>query len=162
MGSHGRRRPQRPAPRWPSGKTPTTSQVLPESVDIAAAAGRQIEGFLDVSHFAFVHKESFGEPDNPVVPDYVVTKTKSGFIADYISSVSNYAHGFKHLGPADFMWHRRFETFLPFTAKLTVIFPGGGKLHIMNAASPVSARKTRLFVPICRNFDKEARRCNKR
>jgi phenylpropionate dioxygenase-like ring-hydroxylating dioxygenase large terminal subunit len=24
----------------------------------------------------------------------------------------------------------------------------------MNAASPVSARKTRLFAPICRNFDK--------
>jgi hypothetical protein len=26
----------------------------------------------------------------------------------------------------------------------------------MNAASPVSARKTRLFVPICRNFDRES------
>jgi phenylpropionate dioxygenase-like ring-hydroxylating dioxygenase large terminal subunit len=33
-----------------------------DSVDINAAAGRQVEGFLDVSHFAFVHKESFGEP----------------------------------------------------------------------------------------------------
>ena len=29
-------------------------------------------------------------------------------------------------------------------------------LHILNAASPISARKTRLFVPICRNFDKDA------
>ncbi|MGC9943993.1 MAG: aromatic ring-hydroxylating dioxygenase subunit alpha, partial [Verrucomicrobiota bacterium] len=28
--------------------------------------------------------------------------------------------------------------------------------HILNAASPVSARQTRVFVPICRNFDKEA------
>jgi hypothetical protein len=26
----------------------------------------------------------------------------------------------------------------------------------MNAASSVSSRKTRLFVPICRNFDKDA------
>jgi len=135
---------------------PDYLQVLPDSVDIKAAAGRQMEGFLDVSHFAFVHKASFGEPDNPVVPDYKVTKTEQGFVADYISSVSNYAHGYKHLGPADFAWHRRFETFLPFTAKLTVTFPGGGLLHIMNAASPMSARKTRLFVPICRNFDKDA------
>jgi Vanillate O-demethylase oxygenase C-terminal domain len=39
---------------------------------------------------------------------------------------------------------------------LTVGFPGGGLLHILNAASPVSARKTRLFVPLCRNFDKDA------
>jgi phenylpropionate dioxygenase-like ring-hydroxylating dioxygenase large terminal subunit len=115
-----------------------------------------VEGFLDVSHFAFVHKESFGEPDNPVVPDYKVTRTTRGFIADYISTVSNYAHGFKHLAPPDFQWRRRFEVFLPFTAKLTVTFPGGGKLHILNAASPISARKTRLFVPLCRNFDKDA------
>ena len=96
------------------------------------------------------------EPDNPVVPDYKVTTTPRGFVADYISTVSNYSHAYKHLNPPGFQWHRRFEVFRPFTAKLTVEFPGGGLLHIMNAASPVSARKTRLFVPICRNFDKDS------
>jgi hypothetical protein len=40
---------------------------------------------------------------------------------------------------------------------LTVTLPGGGLLHILNAASPVSACKIRLLVPICRNFDKDAR-----
>src|SRR3984885_11333424 len=54
---------------------PAYMRVLPDSVAIEAAAGRQVEGFLDVSHFAFVHPDSFGEPDNPVVPDYRVTKT---------------------------------------------------------------------------------------
>lgn len=146
----------RPLPRMDEWYDPDYLQVRLESVDINAAAGRQIEGFLDVSHFAFIHKESFGEPDNPVVPDYKVSKTEHGFVADYISTVSNYAHGYKHLAPADFQWHRRFETFLPFTAKLTVTFPGDGKLQILNAASPVSARKTRLFVPLCRNFDKDS------
>jgi vanillate O-demethylase monooxygenase subunit len=123
---------------------------------IAAAAGRQVEGFLDVSHFAFVHTETFGEADNPVVPDYPVTETASGFIADYVSTVSNYSHDYKHLNPPGFLWRRRFEVYLPFIAKLTVFFPEGGQLHILNAASPISARKTRLFVPICRNFDKDA------
>ena len=131
-------------------------QVLPDSVSIEASAGRQVEGFLDVSHFAFVHTSTFGEPDNPAVPDYPVTKTSAGFVADYVSTVSNYSHGFKHLNPAGFLWRRRFEVFFPFTAKLTVFFPKGGQLHILNAASPVSARKTKLFVPICRNFDKDA------
>jgi len=131
-------------------------QVLPNSVTIHAAAGRQVEGFLDVSHFAFIHSESFGEPDNPVVPDYHVTKTTNGFVADYISTVSNYSHEYKHLNPPGFFWRRRFEVFLPFTAKLTVFFPNDGQLHILNAASPVSARKTQLFVPICRNFDRDA------
>ncbi|AEU34378.1 aromatic ring-hydroxylating oxygenase subunit alpha [Granulicella mallensis] len=135
---------------------PAYLTVLPNSVPIKAAAGRQIEGFLDVSHFAFIHTESFGEADNTVVPDYPITKTPAGFVADYISTVSNYSHGYKHLNPPDFLWRRRFEVYYPFTAKLTVFFPNDGQLHIMNAASPVSARQTQLFVPICRNFDKDA------
>jgi phenylpropionate dioxygenase-like ring-hydroxylating dioxygenase large terminal subunit len=135
---------------------PEYLQVLPPSLPMNAAAGRQIEGFLDVSHFSFVHTASFGEADNPEVPDYPVTKTATGFVADYVSTVSNYSHLYKHLNPQGFQWHRRFEVYYPFTAKLTVFFPEGGQLHILNAVCPVSARKLRLFVPICRNFDKDA------
>jgi len=135
---------------------PAYLQVLPDSVALEASAGRQVEGFLDVSHFAFVHTSTFGEPDNPVVPTYPVETTPGGFIADYISTVSNYSHGFKHLNPPGFLWRRRFEVWLPFTAKLTVFFPGEDRLCILNAASPISARKTRVFVPICRNFDHDA------
>lgn len=134
---------------------PDYIQVIPDSVELNAAAGRQIEGFLDVSHFAFIHAASFGERSNPEVPDYPVERLPHGFRADYISPVSNYPHSMKHLNPPGFLWRRLFEVWLPFTAKLSVFFPNG-QLHILNAACPVSARKTRLFVPICRNFDKDA------
>jgi phenylpropionate dioxygenase-like ring-hydroxylating dioxygenase large terminal subunit len=144
-----------PLPEMAEWDDPDYIQILPDAVDLEAAAGRQVEGFLDVSHFAFVHVKSFGESHNPEVPDYPVELTPTGFRADYISTVSNYAHGMKHLAPPDFKWRRLFELFLPFTAKLSVTFPNG-MLHILNAASPVSARKTRVFVPICRNFDKDA------
>lgn len=143
-------------PIFPEWNDPDYIQVLPDSVAMNAAAGRQVEGFLDVSHFSFVHVQSFGEPDNTEVPDYAVTRTSRGHIADYHSTVSNYSHLYKHLNPPGFLWRRLFEVFLPFVAKLTVFFPEDGQLHILNAASPVSARKTRLFVPICRNFDKSA------
>jgi phenylpropionate dioxygenase-like ring-hydroxylating dioxygenase large terminal subunit len=146
----------RPLPEMREWEDTDYLPVLPDSVNINATAGRQVEGFIDVSHFAFIHAASFGEPDNPVVPDYLITKTVTGFVADYISTVSNYSHESKRLSPPGFLWRRRFEVFWPFIAKLTVFFPGEGQLHIMNAASPVSARKTRLFVPICRNFDKDA------
>ena len=132
-------------------------QILPDSVAMNASAGRQMEGFLDVAHFAFVHRETFGDANNPVVPDYAVTSTSNGFVADYLSTVSNYSREYSHLNPPGFRWRRRFEVFFPFTAKLTVFFPERGRLHILNAASPVSARKMRLFnVPICRNFDRDA------
>ncbi|STS96561.1 Flavodoxin reductases (ferredoxin-NADPH reductases) family 1 [Klebsiella pneumoniae] len=42
---------------------------------------------------------------------------------------------------------------LPFTATLTIHFPADARLVIMNAASPVSSRVTRMFAPIARNFD---------
>ncbi len=143
-------------PEFDSWDDPSYLQVLPNSVELDASAGRQIEGFLDVSHFAFIHVETFGERQNPEVPDYPVEQTPAGFRADYISTVSNYPTHLKHLNPPGFKWRRLFEMFLPFTAKLTVFFPNDGQLHILNAASPVSSRKTRVFVPICRNFDKDA------
>ena len=90
------------------------------------------------------------------MPSYPVELTPVGFRADYISAVSNYPVKLKHLNPPGFQWRRLFETWLPFTAKLTVFFPNEGRLHILNAASPMSARKTRVFSPICRNFDREA------
>lgn len=145
-----------PFPEMKEWDDPDYLQVLPDSVFMKAAAGRQVEGFLDVSHFAFVHTGSFGESNNPEVPNYPVRETEGGFIADYVSTVSNYPHGLKHLNPPGFQWRRLFQAWLPFTAKLTVFFPDNGQLHILNAASPVSARRTRLFVPICRNFDKDA------
>ena len=147
---------ERPFPEFDAWDDPDYLQVLPDSVELKAAAGRQLEGFLDVSHFAFVHIKSFGERNNPEVPAYPVRLTPAGFCADYVSTVSNYPTHLKHLNPPDFQWLRRFETWLPFTAKLTVFFPENGQLHILNAASPVSARQTRVFVPICRNFDRDA------
>jgi len=146
----------RPLPEFAEWNDPSYLQVLPNSVELNASAGRQMEGFLDVSHFAFVHVKTFGEVANPEVPNYLVEPTPTGFRADYISTVSNYPVHLKHLNQPGFKWRRLFETWLPFTAKLTVFFPNEGRLHILNAASPVSARKTRVFVPICRNFDRDA------
>ncbi|XGV97607.1 MAG: Rieske 2Fe-2S domain-containing protein [Leptolyngbya sp. BL-A-14] len=130
-------------------------QILPDAVNLNATAGRQMEGFLDVAHFAWVHTKTFGDRNNPIVPPYDVTKTPTGLRAEYLSTVSNFPKGMQDLAPVDFKWLRVFEVFLPFTARLTVHFPNNGRLCILNATSPVSARQTRLFCPICRNFDQD-------
>lgn len=141
-------------PPMPSWTDPAYQPILPPPVDIAGSAGRQVEGFVDVAHFAFVHHEAFADRDNPVVPAYNTEVTDFGLRSDYWSTVSNYPKSLQHLAPPGFQWLRSFEVHPPFTAQLTVHFPEEGRLHILNAASPVSARKTRLFVPIARNFDR--------
>jgi phenylpropionate dioxygenase-like ring-hydroxylating dioxygenase large terminal subunit len=147
---------QYPLPDLQEWDDPDYQQILPDAVDLNAASGRQVEGFLDVAHFAWVHTNTFGDLNNPVVPRYEVDKTPNGIRAEYLSTVSNFPKAMQDLAPPDFQWLRIFEVFFPFTARLTVHFPGEGRLCILNAASPVSARKTRVFVPLCRNFDKDA------
>ncbi|HEV2633861.1 MAG TPA: aromatic ring-hydroxylating dioxygenase subunit alpha [Actinocrinis sp.] len=139
-------------PAMPHWDDPDFQQITCPSFDVAAFAGRQLEGFLDVAHFGFVHRATFGDPQDTAVPEYTPVASKYGFSVDYWSTVGNYPHGGK-TGEPDFLWLRRFDAHLPFTATLVVHFPGEGRLCIMNAASPMSARKTRVFVPIGRNFD---------
>jgi vanillate O-demethylase monooxygenase subunit len=139
-----------PFPAW--GRSDVQSILLPH-VDIAAAPGRQIEGFIDVAHFAWVHRETFADADNAVVPLFETRTTDYGFQSEYWSSVSNYAKGQRHREPPGFRWLRLFDVYPPFAAMLTIHFPDEGRLWILNLASPVSARQTRLFVPWARNFD---------
>jgi vanillate O-demethylase monooxygenase subunit len=122
-------------------------------IDIFGFAGRQIEGFLDVAHFAFVHTATFGDANNAEVPVYTTRRTPYGFEAEYWSTVGNYPIGRDQCGVPGFRWLRHFRCHLPFTATLEIHFPGADRLSIMNAASPVSAKVTRMFSPMARNFD---------
>ncbi|MCL6442230.1 MAG: Rieske 2Fe-2S domain-containing protein [Alicyclobacillus sp.] len=133
---------------------PDFQAILPPIIDIAGSAGRQMEGFLDVAHFAWVHHDSFGDRSNPFVPNYKVETTDYGLHVEYRSTVSNYPKSLQHLAPQDFQWLRVFDVYPPFAAKLTVHFPNNGRLVILNAPCPMSARMTRLFSPLARNFGK--------
>ncbi|MET1250252.1 aromatic ring-hydroxylating dioxygenase subunit alpha [Sporolactobacillus sp. STCC-11] len=124
-------------------------------VDINGSAGRQVEGFLDVAHFAWVHTDTFADRNNAFVPSYKVTRTDDGLHTDYLSSVSNYPKGVEDPSPADFKWLREYDIYPPLAARLVVHFPDDKLLWILNAVCPISARKTRLFCPISQNFDKD-------
>lgn len=127
--------------------------ILPPFVDIAGSSGRQLEGFIDVAHFAWVHHQTFADRENPMVPTYSAERTPYGLHAEYVSDVSNYPHGMQHLAPKGFLWKRIFDVYPPFSATLSIEFPHEGLLKILNACCPVSHNKTRLFVPLTRNFD---------
>ncbi len=139
-------------PHWDE---PDFQQIVCPWMDIFGFAGRQMEGFLDVAHFAFVHTDTFGDANNAEVPAYKTRVTDTGFEAEYWSTVGNYPIGVEGRGVPGFRWLRHFRCHLPFVATLEIHFPGTDRLSIMNAASPVSAKVTRLFAPMARNFDKD-------
>jgi vanillate O-demethylase monooxygenase subunit len=140
-------------PDMPHWDEPGFQQINCPWIDIFGFAGRQMEGFLDVAHFAFVHTATFGDANNAEVPAYKTKTTPYGFEAEYWSTVGNYPIGLEQRGVPGFRWLRHFRCHLPFTATLEIHFPGADRLVIMNAASPVSAKVTRMFSPMARNFD---------
>jgi vanillate O-demethylase monooxygenase subunit len=142
-------------PEFEAWEDPGYQQIVCPTIDIAGSSGRQIEGFIDVAHFAWAHTGTFGDRNNPLVPDYTVEETVRGCRVEYLSHVSNFGPEQRDRAPADFLWRRSFEVYAPFAARLIVHFPDERKLWILNAASPVSARKTRLFCPLARNFDQD-------
>ena len=140
-------------PVMPHWEDDNFQQIVCPPFEVEAFAGRQVEGFLDVAHFAWIHTQTFADPNKAEVPAYMPVETDKGFTVDYRSNIGNYPIGVNGRARADFEWLRHFELHLPFTATLTIHFPDDARLVIMNAASPVSARKSRLFAPIARNFD---------
>jgi vanillate O-demethylase monooxygenase subunit len=140
-------------PPFPEWTDPRFQPILCPPLSMRAAPGRQVEGFIDVAHFAWIHHEAFADRDNSVVPLYKTRITEYGIQSEYVSNVSNFPKTLKHLEPEGFLWRRVFDIHPPFIAFLTIDFPNDGVLKIMNIASPVSARETTLFVPLARNFD---------
>lgn len=131
-----------PCPHWDDEGF---QQINCPTFDLDTFAGRQVEGFLDVGHFAFVHEATFADPENTVVPDYTPVPTEDGFEVDYYSTVANYLPGAEKSAPDDYLWLRRYRLHLPFVASLVIPMPDGGRIAFLNAATPMSARRTRLF-----------------
>ncbi len=78
---------------------PDHQAILPPFVDIAGSSGRQLEGFIDVAHFAWVHQGSFADPENQVCTQiHDRTYRLRPAYRKYVSSVSNYRHGMQDLG----------------------------------------------------------------
>jgi phenylpropionate dioxygenase-like ring-hydroxylating dioxygenase large terminal subunit len=147
--------PAAPLPDLPEWDDPSYQRAMPEPLDLKATAGRQLEGFLDVAHFAWIHDKTFGNRNNPVVPTYEVEKNATGLEARYRSTVGDYLRQDGNSSAPDEGVLRVFKVYLPFSARLTVHMSDGARLVILDSASPVSSRHTRLFPPLLRNYDKE-------
>ncbi|HEY4300185.1 MAG TPA: Rieske 2Fe-2S domain-containing protein [Candidatus Didemnitutus sp.] len=137
-------------PPFPEFDDEAFQNIALPPLDWAASAGRQLESFCDVAHFAFVHENTFAVRD-PVVPRYEARATPEGVFAEFVSQAGNVSDP----AAAAQTWRRVYQIHLPFTAHLVVHFPSGGRLAMLNASCPVSARRTRVFPIVARDFERD-------
>jgi nitrite reductase/ring-hydroxylating ferredoxin subunit len=133
----------------PERESESQRLVVAPPVNVNASAGRQVEGFMDISHLPFVHRATFNDCTAEIMPAYKVEPFDGGFNFEYSSSLGNYPIG--HSSPKDFIWRRAYRIHTPFIAVLDIYFPDG-LLTIFNCASPVGEDQCVWFYPI--RFDK--------
>jgi phenylpropionate dioxygenase-like ring-hydroxylating dioxygenase large terminal subunit len=149
------RQPIEGLPEWPEGEDPSSRRFHLPSQEWRTSAARQIENFLDVSHFSFVHLGTFGNPERAQMEDFDVQVTPRGLHYDIPYLAANPDHS--RLGDTPTIQRlMTYDLTLPFAGELTVGYPekGEGARHsIFNCAQPISAKCMRVYMSFSRNFD---------
>ncbi|MGJ3241480.1 MAG: Rieske 2Fe-2S domain-containing protein [Opitutales bacterium] len=146
-----------PLPDWPQAEDGADGwrrlRLDPQEWD--ASAPRQLENFLDVAHFSWIHTGTFGNREQPEVAPYEVKKTAYGCHVEYPYLAANPDHA-KLDGaesPGTIQRHMIYDLHLPLACRLLIEY-GGDKLHgIFDIAVPVHRDRVRIFFFISRNFD---------
>jgi phenylpropionate dioxygenase-like ring-hydroxylating dioxygenase large terminal subunit len=141
-----------PVPEWPDLAL-TGRQTIEVPVSLwRAAAPRQVENFNDVAHLSWVHTGTFGNRDAPQIHEYDVVERP-----DALEFRLSYPHVDRDtfLKPGGVVTRMTYVYTLspPFATKLGVLAPDGRILDIYDIASPETARQTRVYMLMSRNYD---------
>jgi len=124
---------------------------LPDQVWQAGAA-QMVDNFLDLTHFPFVHTDTFGDPGDIEVPHYEVVRDGLGFTCDYVHSTKLLQDSMGEtefeVAPRRSMWWY----VAPFSIRLRIEYPAENVvLTIVFFHQPVDAVTTKLYVFDLRN-----------
>ena len=141
-------------PDWPEAEDPDYRWLALPPLDWAASSAREVDNFLDVSHFAFVHAQTFGNAAEPEIPEVKVERTARGLRYDF-SFLANNPEDSPVSGQTTLRWDTSYHLTLPFSVRIWQQYPERGEsFHVVfNASCPVSAKRSRTFFFVCRNFD---------
>ena len=112
----------------------------------STSAGRAIENFLDVSHFAWVHDGILGTRDNTVTPRHTVTTEGSTISYTVWPPMPSDLEEASDQGAGNHSYYA-YTLHLPFTAHIEGGWDRrpGDHDYISMIASPISSRRTRVY-----------------
>lgn len=121
------------------------------------AALRLMENSFDNAHFAFVHKATFGDINQPKPEKYSIEETDYGFEAETIVPIKNPPEAWRVTGTQDVTTkrHMRNKWFMPFCRRLDIEYPSGLRHIIFNCATPIDDGSIQLVQILFRNDREE-------
>ena len=146
--------PVRPLPDWP-GFDDEDVQIVPmEAAVWDASPGRHAENFNDVAHLSFIHAGTFGNPNDTLIERYKVTKTEVGLNRTFTYNQVDRSTFGDDTGTVTPMIYRYRYTY-PFSSELIISSEDGRDLHIYDCICPMSPARSRIFITLGRNYDKD-------
>lgn len=140
-------------PEW---EDPSLVLAWMPPVDVTASAAQTIDNFLDISHFPFVHADTFGTVQDCVIGEIRTERSDDGwgFQLAYDHVIDNHEDPLVATGEHPLTQPRRmlYRYQAPFSATLTLDFPVTGMLNsIVIWCQPMSIDRTRVHIVMLRN-----------
>lgn len=135
-----------------------TFRYIPQFYEVwNTSALRLMENSFDNAHFAFVHKGTFGQLDQPLPEKYEIIETDYGFEAETLITVANPPIQYRISGTdaPTTKRHMKNKWYMPFCRRLDIEYPSGLRHIILNSATPIDDDHIQVVQWLYRN-DTEA------
>lgn len=142
-----------PLPDIPAFEDPAWTYLVAEPMDFATGFRREIENYLDMSHFAFAHASSLGAAADPCIPRYDIHEHDDGFRME--APFPALAGGDAALSRLQRAHHRTQRCHLPNFTTIRQQWPEGHARVLVHVPSPQTATSCRVFwaLAISPDFD---------
>lgn len=144
--------PQLPLPVWPALEVAANPRYAART-DWAASAGRHVENFNDIAHFAWAHAGTFGARERPRLLPELLEESPAGlrrktrvaqverdtFTAEALVTEADYLY--------DFVF--------PFASSLEIAYPNLGREWIFDAVCPLTPTRSRIFILKARDYGQD-------
>ena len=132
-----------PLPDVPEFEDPTWTYVVAEPMAFGAGFRREIENYLDMTHFAFAHSTTLGVAADSVVPPMKVEEYPNGFLMD--APFPSLASPENPPGKLQQAHRRRQRCWLPNFTTIRQSFGDGDERVLVHVPSPVTRERCTVY-----------------
>lgn len=130
-------------PDVPEFEDPRWTYVMGPPTPFAAGWRREVENYLDMSHFAFAHSTTLGKAADPKIPDMDIALHADGFQMDAPFPALISSHELP--GKLQSAHHRQQRCWLPNFTTIRQSFPDGDERVLVHVPSPNTGESCTVF-----------------
>ena len=132
-----------PLPEVPEFENSDWTYIVAPPMRFQSGYRREVENYLDMSHFAFAHSTTLGVAANPIIPPMKIEEYEDGFLMDAPFPSLESPH--EQPGQLQEGHRRRQRCYLPNFTTIRQSFADGDERVLVHIPSPISREECNVF-----------------